>query len=47
VASDIAAAAPSVREEIGRSVRNQLHAYVRDRGVSYPEETHALTAQVS
>jgi ubiquinone/menaquinone biosynthesis C-methylase UbiE len=46
VASDIAAAAPVVREEIGRSVKDQLHAYVRDEGVSYPEETHVLTAQV-
>ena len=47
VASDIVAAAPFVREEIGRSVRDQLHAYTRDKGVSYPEETHVLTAQVS
>jgi ubiquinone/menaquinone biosynthesis C-methylase UbiE len=46
VASDIAAASPVVREEIGRSVKNHLHAYVRDRGVSYPDETHLLTAQV-
>jgi ubiquinone/menaquinone biosynthesis C-methylase UbiE len=46
VASDIASAAPIVREEIGRSVKDQLHSYVHDGGVSYPEETHVLTALV-
>jgi len=46
VATDIAAAAPLVREEIGHSVKDQLHSYVHDKGVSYPEETHVLTAQV-
>lgn len=46
VAADIAAAAPVVREAIGRSVNDQLHAYIRDKDVSYPEETHVLTAQV-
>ena len=46
VAADIAAAAPVVREAIGRSVNDQLHAYIRDKGVSYPKETHVLTARV-
>ena len=46
VASDIAAAGPVARAEIGRSVREQLHAYVRNKGVSFPEKTHLLTARV-
>jgi hypothetical protein len=46
VATDIAAAAPLVREKIGHSVKDQLRSYVHDKGVSYPEETHVLTAQV-
>lgn len=47
VASDIAAAGPVAHAQIGRSVKQQLHAYVRDKGVSFPEETHLLTARVS
>jgi ubiquinone/menaquinone biosynthesis C-methylase UbiE len=46
VASDVAAAGPVARAEIGRSVKDQLLAYVRDNGVSFPEEIHLLTARV-
>jgi ubiquinone/menaquinone biosynthesis C-methylase UbiE len=42
----IAAADPEAREEIGASVMEQLQRYDDGDGVTYPEETHVLTAQV-
>jgi ubiquinone/menaquinone biosynthesis C-methylase UbiE len=46
VAPFIAAADPEVRKQIGASVMKQLQCYVDGDGVTYPEETHVLTAQV-
>lgn len=46
VAPIIAAAGPKVRQDIGASVAQQLQRYADGDGVSYPEETHVLTAQV-
>jgi hypothetical protein len=46
IASEIAAAGPEVRKEIGQSVMRQLQRYADRGGVTYPEETHLLTAQV-
>ena len=46
VASLIAAADPSIRRRIGESVMQQLQAYADGDGVTCPEETHVLTAQV-
>jgi ubiquinone/menaquinone biosynthesis C-methylase UbiE len=43
----IAAADPEAREKIGASVMAQLQRYDEGDGVTYPEETHVLTAQVS
>jgi ubiquinone/menaquinone biosynthesis C-methylase UbiE len=43
----IAAADPEAREKIGASVMEQLQRYDDGDGVTYPEETHVLTAQVS
>jgi ubiquinone/menaquinone biosynthesis C-methylase UbiE len=43
----IAAADPEARERIGASVMEQLQDYDDGNGVTYPEETHVLTAQVS
>jgi ubiquinone/menaquinone biosynthesis C-methylase UbiE len=45
VASVIAAADPATRKKIGESVMEQLRPYAKDDGVTYPEETHVLTAQ--
>ena len=42
----IAAADPEAREKIGASVMKQLQRYDDGDGVTYPEETHVLTAQV-
>jgi ubiquinone/menaquinone biosynthesis C-methylase UbiE len=47
VAPAIAAAEPEVRKNIGASVMKQLQRYADREGVTYPEETHVLTAQVS
>jgi ubiquinone/menaquinone biosynthesis C-methylase UbiE len=46
VAPFIAAADPEAREQIGASVIKQLQCYADGDGVTYPEETHVLTAQV-
>ena len=45
VASVIAAADSQARKQIGASVMDQLQRYVDGDGVTYPEETHVLTAQ--
>jgi hypothetical protein len=44
VAAVIAAADEQVRQNIGASVSAQLHQYAEPDGVTYPEETHILTA---
>jgi ubiquinone/menaquinone biosynthesis C-methylase UbiE len=46
VAPFIAAAAPEARKQIGARVMTQLQRYADGDGVTYPEETHVLTAQV-
>jgi len=46
VAPCIAAADPEARKQIGASVTKQLQRYADGDGVTYPEETHVLTAQV-
>jgi ubiquinone/menaquinone biosynthesis C-methylase UbiE len=45
VAPVIAAANPEARKNIGKRVMNQLQRYADGDGVTYPEETHVLTAQ--
>jgi ubiquinone/menaquinone biosynthesis C-methylase UbiE len=47
VAPLIAATDPEARKNIGASVMEQLQRYADDDGVTYPEETYVLTAQVS
>jgi len=42
----IAAATPEVRKEIGASAMEQLQLYAVGDGVTYPEETHVVTARV-
>ena len=46
VAPVIAIADPEAREKIGACVMKQLQRYADGDGVTYPEETHVLTAQV-
>ena len=46
IAPVIAAADPEVRQKIGASVMAQLQRYADGDGVTYPEETNVLTAQV-
>jgi ubiquinone/menaquinone biosynthesis C-methylase UbiE len=46
VASLVAAADSGAREEIGASVVRQLARYADGDGITYPEETYMLTAQV-
>jgi ubiquinone/menaquinone biosynthesis C-methylase UbiE len=46
VAPVIAAADPEARKKIGASVMKQLQRYADGDGVTYPEETLVLTAQV-
>jgi ubiquinone/menaquinone biosynthesis C-methylase UbiE len=46
VAPVIAAADSEARKKIGASVMTQLQRYADGDGVTYPEETHVLTAQV-
>jgi ubiquinone/menaquinone biosynthesis C-methylase UbiE len=46
IAPVIAAAGPEARKQIGASVMRQLQRYADGDGVSYPEETHVLTARV-
>ena len=43
----IAATEPAAREKVGASVMNELQHYADGEGVTYPEETHVLTARVS
>jgi SAM-dependent methyltransferase len=47
VAPLITAAEPEARQKIGASVMKELHRYADGKGVTYPEETHVLTARVS
>jgi hypothetical protein len=42
---DLAAADPEAREKIGASVMQELQHYADGEGVTYPEETHVLTAR--
>ena len=46
VAAAIATAGPEAREKIGASVMQALQRYADGEGVTYPEETHVLTAKV-
>jgi len=46
LAQSIRAADPEAREKIGASVMQQLQRYADGDGITYPEETHVLTAQV-
>jgi SAM-dependent methyltransferase len=46
VASAIAAADPEARRKIGASVMEQMRRYADGDGITYPEETHVLTAEV-
>src|SRR5262249_24273370 len=46
VAPLVASADPEARKQIGASVIKQLQCYADGDGVTYPEETHVLTAQV-
>jgi len=46
IAPLLAAAAAETREKLGTSVAQQLQRYADGDGVTYPEETHVLTAQV-
>jgi len=47
VAPIVAAADPEAREKIGASVMKQLQRYAHRDWVTYPEETHVLTARAS
>ncbi len=46
-AAVIAAVDPATSKQLGASVMKQLQRYADGDGVTYPEETHLLTAQVS
>jgi len=46
-AAVIAAVHPTTSKQLGPSVMKQLQRYADGDGVTYPEETHLLTAQVS
>jgi SAM-dependent methyltransferase len=46
IAPLIATADPDAREKIGASVMKALQRYADLEGVTYPEETHVLTAKV-
>jgi ubiquinone/menaquinone biosynthesis C-methylase UbiE len=45
IAPVVAAADSATREQIGASVMEQLQRYADGDGITYPEETHVLTAQ--
>jgi ubiquinone/menaquinone biosynthesis C-methylase UbiE len=47
VASAIAAADPETRKKVGASVMEQLRRYADGDGITYPEESHVLTARIS
>ena len=46
VAAAVAAAVAEARKQVGASVMEQLLSYVDGDGITYPEETYVLTAQV-
>jgi SAM-dependent methyltransferase len=46
IAPTIAATDPEVRKKIGASAMRQMRHYADGDGVSYPEQTHIVTAQV-
>jgi ubiquinone/menaquinone biosynthesis C-methylase UbiE len=46
IAPIVAAAAPETRAKVGASVMRRLQRFADGDGVTYPEETHVLTAQV-
>ena len=46
IASAVAAVDRETHRQIGASVTKQLQRYADGDGVTYPEETHVLTAQV-
>lgn len=46
VASAVAATDAEARKQIGASVMQQLLSYTDGDGITYPEETHVLTARV-
>ena len=46
VATAVAAADAEARKQVGTSVMEQLLSYADDDGITYPEETYVLTAQV-
>ena len=47
VASSIGAATAEARKKIGNSAKEQLQRYAHGGGITYPEETHVLTAKVN
>jgi SAM-dependent methyltransferase len=47
LAALIAATEPAAREKIGASVMQELQPYADGAGITYPEETHVLTARVA
>ena len=46
VAASVAAVDPEARRRIGASVVHDMQRFVDHEGVTYPEETHVLTARV-
>jgi ubiquinone/menaquinone biosynthesis C-methylase UbiE len=46
IAPVVAAAAPEIRMKVGASVAKRLQRFADGDGVTYPEETHVLTARV-
>jgi ubiquinone/menaquinone biosynthesis C-methylase UbiE len=46
IAHTLAAASPDARAKLAASVSKQLQRYADGDGVTYPEETHVLTARV-
>ena len=46
IAPTLAAASPDARAKLAASVSKQLQRYADGDGVTYPEETHVLTARV-
>jgi len=46
IASDVASTDTETRKQIGSSVMQQLQSYTDGDGITYPDETRVLTAQV-
>ena len=46
VASAVEAADAETRRKIGANAKEQLQRYVEGDGISYPEETHVVTARL-